>query len=104
MVQGRKSEKAAASEVYLNIQRGSGCGVIDKEDLCGDNELCQVKSFRGRSISFKVEDLEALVHNASQEEKDFFFVIHLVTKTVVKAPRMWVAIPVDEWRNLKRDQ
>ena len=84
----------------MNIQRGSGCGPIDKEDLCGDNELCQVKSCRGRTISFKVEDLEALVHNAG--EKDYFFLIHLVTKTVVKAPRMWVAVPVDEWRKLKR--
>lgn len=87
----------------MDPQLASGGGCIEKEDLCDEEYLCQVKSSRVNSISIKVTDFEALVYNAQRVDKRPMLLVDLMRKKVVKAPRKWVMIPIEEWRRLNRE-
>lgn len=116
--QGDDYENRMKRRLRLKKQRGSGCGVIEKEDLVGQDPrgepvMVQAKSFSGKTITIKVEDLERLVRHAkdctmiSQSGTGVdlkykvtgrrpVFVIGIVDQ-IFAGPKDWVLIPLEEW-------
>ena len=69
--------------------------------------MVQTKSFSGKTISFKVEDLERLVRHARsckayedgeyvQDGRDPVFIIGIVEQ-LFDGPKDWVLVPLEEW-------
>jgi hypothetical protein len=88
----------------MKIQLASGSGKIEVEDLSDLENLGQVKSCRGNTISLKISDLENLVANArscGDDGVDPIMFIRLVRSKAILAPRNWALVPLEIWRSLR---
>ena len=110
--QGEDYENYIEYRLRLRKQAGSGCGTIEKEDHVGKDPrgkdiMVQAKSFSGKSITIKVEDLERLVQHAADcqvfecgecvgEGREPVFVIGIVGQ-LFNGPKDWVLVPLEEW-------
>lgn len=120
--QGEDYEVYIERRLKLKRQRGSGCGTVEKEDLVGRGPrpkefiMVQTKSFSGKTISFKVEDLERLVKHSTdckvfehmtlddgrkliehvQDHREPVFIIGIVDQ-MFAGPKDWVLTSLEEW-------
>lgn len=97
-VQGKKSEVEFAAVTGMTLQLGSGCGRVQMEDLVDSDNLGQVKSSRGKSVSVKVVDIERLVQHASDAGKKPVFFIGFESADPLLMPRKWAMVPLGEWK------
>ena len=86
----------------MEIVRASGCGRVEKEDLIDGENLGQVKSSRGKSISVKIVDLERLVQHAKDRGKDPVFFLGYERPGPVMMPRKWALVPLEKWKKRMR--
>jgi hypothetical protein len=110
--QGGDHEEFLERRLGLTMQRGSGCGPVEKEDLVGKDPrgqdiMVQAKSYSGKTVTIKIDDIERLVRHAAEckvfEDRTYVsdgrepvFVVRIVREMFV-GPTDWVMVPLEEW-------
>jgi hypothetical protein len=80
----------------MEIQPGSGCGRIKKEDLVDKVWLGQAKSTRRQVITLRMEDLNKVKVHAAVKDKIPVVFVGFVGDEIIDG-RVWAMIPVSLW-------
>jgi Holliday junction resolvase len=95
---GNAFERFLSNYLGAEIQRGSGSGLIDREDLIlGDDFLCQLKATSKASMQVKSSALKKLVQNAERAGRSPLFIIGFEENGVFTPSRVFVAVPLGDW-------
>lgn len=85
----------------MEIQPGSGCGHINKEDLVDETWMTQAKATKKKAIPLRYEDLFKLMVHATEKSKLSALFIGFAEGGGFIDQRIWVLTPLPIWSAMK---